>query len=66
MAGLAFVVILGVEWENVHGEKERAEKEEEERRQGEGQGTRCLIGVVGCKEPVFALWCLPEMRIVVF
>jgi hypothetical protein len=37
------------------GKKERAEKEEEEGRQGEGHGTRCLIGVVGCKEPMFAL-----------
>jgi hypothetical protein len=55
MAGPAFVVILGVEWENVHGEKERVGKEEEGRRQGECQDTRCLIGVVGCKEPMFAL-----------
>jgi hypothetical protein len=35
--------------------KERAGKQEEEGRQGECQGTRCPIGVVGCREPMFTL-----------
>jgi hypothetical protein len=55
MAGLAFVAILGVEWKSVHEEKERVEKEEEEGTGREGYAGRCLIGAVGCNEPMFAL-----------